>query len=160
MITRARKAFRVPLRTKMRRLKGMGQDSTDTSLTDVSAVPIGSTSASVTLPDLSMSPPAVLPTTPSGSSVWSQILSALPAAAQTGVNIYRQTQSPSLVPGTTAVYNPATGTYYNPTTGQVVTPSGQTTFGGSIGTIDPSLLMMGGLLIGGVLLISMLGRGR
>jgi hypothetical protein len=181
MITRARGMgrgrVRIPLQLLKRRLRGMGQDDAgdETSISipsfggdenagtvDLSSLPLTTTSTSIGLPSTISAPSTTLSTTsPSALSTLTQSLQALAAGAGAGANIYRSLQNPALVPGTTAVYNPATGTYYNPTTGQVVTPSGQTTFGAMpFGTIDPTVLMMGGLLIGGVLLISMLGRGR
>lgn len=88
-----------------------------------------------------------------------QIANAMGTSANTALKLFQAAQGPSLVAGTNVLYNPATGQYYNPTTGQVVNPTGGTTFAPlSLGGIDPTFLLIGGLLIGGVFLISMAGH--
>jgi len=81
-----------------------------------------------------------------------QISAMVAAAANAGVQILRATNmsTPTLIPGTNLVYNPATG--------QIV-PSG-TTLSTALGsaTLSSSGLLIGGLLIGGVLLIMMMKR--
>ena len=84
-------------------------------------------------------------------------LNSLSGSASSALKLYQSAQGPSLVPGTNAIFNPVTGQYYNPTTGQVVNPVGASLasipFSGS-----GSMLLIGGLVIGGVVLISMLGK--
>lgn len=139
-----------------RRARGMGQDS---SSTDVMSVPSDYSnplaSATIDLGNTSVGSP--------GPSTWQSFLANLPGLTSNAVGTYLRLQNPSLVPGTGAIYNPSTGTYYNPGTGQVVSPTGQTAFGGfgmpMMGNFDPAtLLMIGGLGLGAILLISAMGK--
>ena len=90
-----------------------------------------------------------------------QFLNALTKGAASGVQIYNATQTPALIAGTNAIYNPATGQYYNPSTGQVVNPLTGNTLGTATGSLLSSpYILMGGLLIGGLLLVSMISGRR
>jgi hypothetical protein len=76
-------------------------------------------------------PTYVTATTPSSSgNSLTNLLNSLVADAQAGVKIYQSTETPALIAGTNAIYNPSTGQYYNPTTGQVVSATGQSSFAG------------------------------
>ena len=87
----------------------------------------------------------------------SSFLNSLTGAAASSAKLYQSLQTPALIAGTNAIYNPATGQYYNPTTGQVVNPGGTSTLG--LPNIDPTtLLLYGGLAVGAVFLLSMLGK--
>lgn len=169
---------------KTTRARGMGQDDggdetlsnlpvsvspIDTSTLlgpiDLSQLPVETGAPTVsplpsTLP--SPTPTTVATTTPSSTGFnLTNLFNALTSAAVAGQKIYLGTQQPSLVPGTNAIYNPATGQYYNPTTGQVVNPSGLTTTSPLTSLTSSSLgpiLLIGGLALGGILIISMLGR--
>jgi hypothetical protein len=153
----------------------MGQDPSvdalplDSSLTsDISAIDTFSpTLGTPSLPSsyLSFIPPATGPYSTVGSSTPSDntlsgIFASLAQGAQSGIKLFQLAQGPGLIAGTNAIYNPSTGQFYNPQTGQVVNPAGSGV-GPSIfpaGGIDPSLLLIGGLLIGGALLVSMMGH--
>lgn len=99
---------------------------------------------------------------PTGSGFnLSSLLNSLTGAAAGAEKIYLAGQTPSLVPGTNAIYNAATGQFYNPTTGQVVNPSGTSSLfpaGISTANLGP-ILLYGGLALGAFLLISQLGKG-
>jgi hypothetical protein len=144
----------------VRHVRGMGQDATDGI--DLGYGGTTDSSASIPTAPLPLTPTfSPAPTGPTASQDLAGIFNALTQGAKSGVQIYNATQSPSLIPGTNAIFNPATGQYYNPTTGQVVNPF----TGATLGTMTGSLLsspyiLMGGLLIGGLLLVSMLGGGR
>jgi hypothetical protein len=96
----------------------------------------------------------------SGSFNLSQLLSGLTGDAASAAKIYQSLQTPSLIPGTNAIYNAATGQYYNPTTGQVVNPSGISTLGvpTDISAALPQLLLFGGLAVGAMVILSALGK--
>jgi hypothetical protein len=99
------------------------------------------------------------PTTAQGIA---SIFSSLASGAAAAEKLYLGAQSPSVVPGTNAIYNPATGQYYNPTTGQVVEPNGLSV--GSISTdltsMLPNLLLIGGIGLGAFLIITALEHAK
>ena len=147
--------------------RGMGQTDTsvyDSSLAntsiDTSGLPVGGLSPTDTS-ILGLSP--VPTTTPSSSGLnLTNLLTGITNAAVAGQKIYLGLQTPALVAGTGAIYNAATGQFYDPQTGQVVSPTGapstsSTLFpaGLSNATLTP-ILMIGGLLIAGVVVVSML----
>jgi hypothetical protein len=147
----------------IQRVRGMGQDSGSidvgygTTPTDISTVLTPPTDVLSGLP----SGGAIAPVASGSPLDLTNFINALTKGAQSGVQIYNATQTPALIPGTNAIFNPATGQYYNPTTGQVVNPF----TGAGIGTATGSLLsspyiLIGGLVIGGVLLASMIGGRR
>lgn len=152
--------------------RGMGQDPTEGG-----SYPIDTTDTyvPVDIPTniLDLTPGANLGSTsptgspatasnPSGSGFnLSSLLNSLTGAAAGAEKIYLAGQSPSLVPGTNAIYNAATGQFYNPTTGQVVNPSGTSSLfpaGLSTANLGP-ILLYGGLAVGAFLLISQMGKG-
>jgi len=144
--------------------RGMGQD--DGTNIDLSQLPV-EIGPEVTLPPVTMPAPTPAPTpapsgaAPSTAQSIASVLSAIAPAAAAGAQIYRSVQTPALVPGTTAVYNPATGQFYNPVTGQVVSPAGPSTLGiPSIGGIDPTMLLIGGGILAAILVLSMAGGRR
>jgi hypothetical protein len=76
-----------------------------------------------------------------------QLLGAASTAATTAAKINQSLQTPSLIPGTSLVYNPATGQISNATgVAQALTSS--------LGSMLPLLLLAGGAF----LLISMMGK--
>ncbi len=123
-----------------RKLYGLGQDST-----------IDVPTFDQTSPILSVQPTS----TPTD---WTGLFNALSNAAVSGAKIFQSLQTPALVAGTQAVYNQATGQFYNPTTGQVVNPTGQTLATSPV--VGSSLLLIGGLVIGGVVLIALMKGGK
>lgn len=150
--------------------RGMGQDDDDTSDYYVSPIDVATVPTNV----LSLTPGANLadnplsqtpvPTTPASSSGFnlSSLLGSLTQSAAAAQRLYLQGQSPSLVPGTNAIYNPATGQYYNPTTGQVVNAPGIT---GSTSAISadltaylPTILLVGGIGLAAVLVMHMVSN--
>jgi hypothetical protein len=164
-IIRTRQVVRHPLRRYVARVRGMGQD------TSVGLPSFGDQTApiDVTLPEnfpidiaplpSPVTPPAQSPTTtPSSGNTLQQILNAFNQAAGGAINIYRQTQQPALVAGTQAVYNPATGQFYNPVTGQVVSPQQTSAFPVGMPFDPTTMLVIGGVVIGGILLVSLAGR--
>lgn len=95
----------------------------------------------------SSSPNNPSPNPGSGGVTPQQLASLLAAGAQGASAIYRATQSPSLVPGSSLVYNPQTG--------QLVPASGLSV-GGLFGTsLSASGSLMPILLIGGAVLLFM-----
>jgi hypothetical protein len=86
--------------------------------------------------------------TSSGLSA-SQITSIFTSAAQAGVAVFKATSSPSLIPGTNLVYNPATGQIANALTGLTGTQVAS-----SISSLMP-LFLIG---IGLVLVMSLAGK--
>lgn len=154
--------------------RGMGQDPTEGGAYPTDTTDYGGDTYLPTVPTnvLSLTPGADLGSTsptgspatasnPSGSGFnLSSLLNSLTGAATGAEKIYLAGQSPSLVPGTNAIYNAATGQFYNPTTGQVVNPSGTSSLfpaGLSTANLGP-ILLYGGLAIGAFLLISQLGK--
>jgi hypothetical protein len=152
--------------------RGMGQD--DSEMTALSAtlgadqgieappsIPLQlPTPIAIPTPVISVTAPSTPAPTSTGSSPSvaqsiAQVMSALAPAAAAGAQIYRSVQTPSVVPGTAAIYNPATGQFYNPQTGQVVSPAGQPT-GGTQFVFDPYMVM--GAIAVGVLALLFLGR--
>lgn len=78
-----------------------------------------------------------------------QINALINGATQTATGIYRATQSPSVVPGSNLVYNPATGQFLSASGTGVVTP---------FGTVSSSMLPL--LLLGGGALLLALMAGK
>jgi hypothetical protein len=101
---------------------------------------------------LDTSPPGSATTsTGSGSGVTpASIAAAIAAAANAATGVYRATSSPSVIPGTNAIYNPATGQITN---AGLLSTSG---LGASLSSMLPLLLLVGG----GLLLVSAMGKGR
>lgn len=93
------------------------------------------------------------PATPAGSGLnYTQVIGTLSQAALNAVNIMKQTMQPGLVPGTSLVYNPASGQFLPASGTQLAT----TNFASSLS----SPIMIGGIVILGVLVVSMMGGGR
>jgi hypothetical protein len=93
---------------------------------------------------------------------WTNVINLAAKTGLTTAQIIRSLQTPGLVPGTQAIFNPATGQFYNPQTGQVVNPTGQvpTTsvpFGAGL-TSSPTLLIVGGLGLAAIVLVGLSGR--
>jgi hypothetical protein len=80
-----------------------------------------------------------------------QIAQIITSATNAGLAVFKATSSPSLIPGTNLVYNPATGGIANATTGLTGAQIAAGLGGISIGTIA---------LIGGALLILMMLEKR
>lgn len=145
--------------------RGMGQDdsSGDTYLppVDVPVNVLALTPGADLGSTVSSGSPATA-SNPTGSGFnLSSLLNSLTGAAAGAEKIYLAGQSPSLVPGTNAIYNAATGQFYNPTTGQVVNPTGTSSLfpaGISTANLGP-ILLYGGLALGAFLLISQMGKG-
>jgi hypothetical protein len=102
---------------------------------------------------------SALGVSPSSSSAPSltQILSAAAAVTGAGAQAYKSLQTPSLIPGTNLVYNPATG--------QISSATGLTAAGllaaSTTSSLATSLSSMGPvLLIGGALLLILMMGGR
>lgn len=158
------------------RLVGMGDTCYDE---DGNAYDCGESSTTTQLPMTVVNPPTPLMTgptptpsqlnqpiypvstsTPSSNGLnLASLFQSITNAAVAGQKIYLSTQTPSLIPGTNAIYNPATGQYYNPTTGQVVNAPGTI---GSTSSLFPAglstanlgpILLFGGLALGAVFLI-------
>jgi hypothetical protein len=89
---------------------------------------------------------------------WTALMNSITGAAKVGSQIYLQNQTPSLIPGTQAIYNKATGQYYNPTTGQVVNPIGSALSSIPFSSNMGPILLYGGLALGAVLLFSAIGK--
>lgn len=88
---------------------------------------------------------------PSLGTQLSQIFNSLTAGAVAGSAIYKNTQTPSVVPGSNLVWNPATGQFVNASGTTLTSPLGNLTTGGG-GTM---LLVLGGALL---LVLAMGGR--
>lgn len=140
---------------------GLGDGSTDTSYVSVVDNPILGADLPGMLPIPAGSDIAPVTTAVNGSvpgSSWSaaQILQAIGAAGQTAVGVFKATSSPSLIPGTQAVYNPATGQIIGAgllqTTGNLFGGAGTAAAG--LGSIMP-LLLLG---VGALVLVSAMGR--
>jgi hypothetical protein len=83
-----------------------------------------------------------------------QIAAIFNGAVSSATAIYKTTQTPGLIPGTSVVYNPATG--------QLINSSLLTTAGGVVSTASLSSLssLLPLLLIGGVALVVIEGMGK
>lgn len=150
-----------------RRPRGMGDESTD-PFGNVTYVPDQSSIGDLLGNQIQPIPAGAVLTgagdNPQISSPfnWTGLLNSITGAAQVGNKIYLSTQTPSLVPGTNAIYNASTGQYYNPTTGQVVNAPGtpgttSTLFPAGISTANMgSWLLYGGLAIAGILAVKMM----
>lgn len=146
--------------------RGMGQD--DGSL-DAGGFPIDTGNPIDTLPMLPIdtTPVLTLPPTPTGGIApapssstpfdWNKFLQTLTGGAAAGSQIYRSLQTPGLVPGTNAIFNPATGQFYNPLTGQVVNPVGvsPTSNVPLAGLTSSPFLLIGGVVVVGVVIVAM-----
>lgn len=147
------------LRQYLMQRRGMGQ--IDTSALDTQPAYDPSLLSNTDLNALNLN--AVPTASPSSTGLnLTNLFTGITNAAEAGSKIYLGLQTPSLVPGTGAIYNAATGQFYDPQTGQVVSPTGapstsSTLFpaGLSSATLTP-ILMIGGLLIAGVVVVSML----
>lgn len=154
---------------------GMGQDcgydelgdplpcDTDTSTLDLSNLPV--TSPTLGLPTVIPAAPtsgsAPAATSPTGLQTIATVLNDLTAGATNAVKLYNATQTPALIAGTNAIYNPSTGQYYNPTTGQVVSATGASTLGSSLSSLTssmPNLLLIAGIAFGAFIIISALEK--
>jgi hypothetical protein len=123
--------------------------------TDTSSLPITYDTGTTSLNPVSSVAPS------SSATTLSSLLSSITNAAAAGVKLYQVAEGPSLVPGTSAIYNPATGQYYNPTTGQVVNANGTATgsvIGSELTTYLPTILLYGGLALGAYMLIRMVEK--
>jgi hypothetical protein len=94
--------------------------------------------------------------TNSSSTDWSSIASlsnAFSNLANSALSIYKQTQSPGVIPGSSLVYNPASGQIINPaavTVGALGTAASST-----LGSISLSTIALVGLgLVGVIVLMS------
>ena len=154
------------LRQYLMQRRGMGQADNsipiDTSALDTLPGYDPSLLSNADLNTLNLNAVPLSTVTPSSSGFnLTNLFNSITNAAVAGQKIYLSSQMPSLVPGTQAVYNPGTGQYYNPTTGQVVNAPGtpgttSTLFPAGLSTANYGpILMIGGLLIGGVVLLSM-----
>lgn len=85
---------------------------------------------------------ATSPTAGGGFNI-AAFMNSLTASAGSAVKLYNSTQAPSLIPGTSAIYDPATG---------------QILGGGLTSGSMSSLLLYGGLALGAYLLISMVKK--
>jgi hypothetical protein len=152
---------------------GLGQDTggnvTSPPETVSTPVPIdiGTFLESQPLPTLPSptigSPTPVSTVTPSSTGTnLSSLLNSIVSGAAAGEKLYLGLQTPSLIPGTSAIYNPATGQTYNPLTGQVIGPGGTSVAGmpdlSSLTAYLPQILLFGGLGLAAILLINMMGR--
>ena len=162
--------------------RGMGQDSTDTivdpttgitydlsgnvvsaPLTPTNILAASTNLGGTPLPISGSTPPTGSPATASNSSGsfnLGNFLTGLTSDAASAAKIYNSLQTPSLIPGTNAIYNAATGQYYNPTTGQVVNPGGTSTLGipTDLTQYMPQILLYGGLALGALLLLAAMGK--
>lgn len=95
----------------------------------------------------------IVPDTTSGID-WTAILKAGSAAGLTATQLIKSLQTPGLIAGTQAIYNPQTGQFYNPQTGQVVNPVGVSpTSNIPLAGLTSSPLLLGGLALGGIVLL-------
>jgi hypothetical protein len=145
----------------IQRVRGMGQDGIDLgyTATDTSAEivpPVTDGGQQIGQLDAQI---ATEPGWGSGSKPfdWTGFVNALTKGGATGIQLFNATQTPALIPGTQAIYNKATGQYYNPSTGQVVNPIGATM---ATALTSSPLLLVGGLVLGGLLLFSVMGGRR
>jgi hypothetical protein len=96
-------------------------------------------------PITSAAPPAGSST--SGQLTPAQLAALINAGAQTGVSIVKSTQSPTVIPGTSAIYNPATG--------QIL---GAAPLGGAAGATSTLNVFPILLLVGGFVLVMSMGK--
>jgi hypothetical protein len=134
----------------------MGQDTTytqfDTAPTDT-VVDIPSYGTTSPVIDISTGAPV---SSSSPGFDWTKLIGTLSTAGVAATRAYQSLQTPGLIPGTQAIYNPQTGQFYNPSTGQVVSPAGGSF--PSVPSVSTPMLLIGGLLVGGLVLFSMLGK--
>ncbi len=94
----------------MRSLSGLGDDLTfpqyDTTSTDPTIQFDPGTISESPYPVI-MTP--TIPANSSGQLTPTQLVNLIGGAASAGSSVIRSTQTPSVIPGTTAIYNPATG---------------------------------------------------
>jgi len=96
--------MRLQVPSRVRSLSGLG----DTCLDSTGAI-VDCSDPTATY-DISNSSGTPAPTnTPASGSTLAQWIAALGIASQSATSAYKATQSPSLVPGTSVIYNPATG---------------------------------------------------
>ena len=84
-----------------------------------------------------------------------QISQIFTSASAAGINIFKATSSPSLIPGTNLVYNPATGQMANATYGGLTGSQISAISTSSLTAYLPMILLGGGLL----LVVMMMGKG-
>lgn len=124
------------------RRRGVGDEYVDPGMVELGTPSI---STPPFVPDRSLSPGV-------SADQWAKIISAATSGA---LNIYRQTQSPGLVPGTGLVYDPGSGRFL-PSSGYGALLGGSN-IGGSISSW---ILPIGGLLLAAVLLPRLMGGGK
>jgi hypothetical protein len=135
--------------------RGMGQDD-DGSTFDIDTVTVPTNIQSLTPgADLGSLPSTGSPATasnPAGSFNLGNFLTGLTSDAAGAAKIYNSLQTPSLIPGTNAIYNAATG--------QVVNPGGTSTLGipTDLTQYMPQILLFGGLALGAMLLLGAMGK--
>jgi hypothetical protein len=137
---------------------GLGDDSGASYDIDPGADPFSGINYDPSLLDptllsvgLDTSPGSTTTSTGSSSGVTpASIAAAIAAAANAATGVYRATSTPSVIPGTNAIYNPATGQITN---AGLLSTSG---LGTTLSSMLPLLLLVGG----GLLLVSAMGKGR
>ena len=116
-------------------------------------VTTGGAPAGVNVADLSWTPASISASNPSLSAT--DISKIIAAATSGALNIYKQTQSPGLVPGTNLVYDPGTNRFL-PASGY---GAGVSSIFGNASTNMPAWLLPVGLLaLGLIVLPSLMGR--
>jgi hypothetical protein len=140
---------------------GLPTDLSTLTLPDLTSLPTatptldssiyGSLSPSQLVSVLSSIPGSTASPNPGSSSgiTAGQIAAIFSGVSNSALNVYRATSSPSLIPGTNSIYNPATGQILGASlTGSEISST--------IGSLLPLLLLAGG----GLLLFSVMGKGR
>jgi hypothetical protein len=114
----------------------------------INALPTGSTIPPGSLPSTAQLATIATQGTSTGLTA-AQISQIFTSAAQSGVAIFKATSSPSLIPGTNLVYNPATGQIANALTGLT---------GSQVASSLTSLMPMLLIGLGLILVLSMAGK--
>ena len=129
--------------------------SPDPSLVaEINSLPTGSTLPVSMLPSASQLATIATQGTATGLTA-AQISQIFTSASAAGINIFKATSSPSLIPGTNLVYNPATGQMENATYGGLTGSQISAISTSSLTAYLPMILLGGGLL----LVVMMMGKG-
>jgi hypothetical protein len=131
------------------------------STTDLSQLPTGLPSSSVTTisdqnplsvfsSELANASAAATSPAAGGGFNLTAFMNALAGGAAAGAKVYQSTQSPSLIPGTNAIYNPATG--------QILNAANLTSLTSSLTSALPTILIFGGIGLVAFFVISSMGK--